>query len=57
VERPRFAAEAEEDRGRQIFLEMADTWTVVAFEESPFSYQTRFASGVDDERAEQTPQA
>jgi hypothetical protein len=31
----RFAAEAEEDRERQIFLEMAGAWTVVAFEGSP----------------------
>jgi len=28
----RFAAEAEDDRERQIFLEMAD-WTAVAFED------------------------
>jgi hypothetical protein len=28
-----FAAEAENDRERQIFLEMADAWTVVAFED------------------------
>ena len=29
----RFAAEAEDDRERQIFLEMADAWTVVPFED------------------------
>ena len=33
VEWLRFAAEAEDDRERQIFLEMADAWTVVAFED------------------------
>jgi hypothetical protein len=33
VECLRFAAEAEDDRERQIFLEMADAWTVVAFED------------------------
>jgi hypothetical protein len=33
VEWVRFAAEAEDDRERQIFLEMADAWTVVAFED------------------------
>jgi hypothetical protein len=33
VEYLRFAAEAEDDRERQILLEMADAWTVVAFED------------------------
>jgi hypothetical protein len=33
VERLRFAAEAEHDRERQIFLEMGDAWTVVAFDD------------------------
>ena len=33
VECLRFAAEAEDDREQQIFLEMADAWTVVAFED------------------------
>jgi hypothetical protein len=28
----RVAAEAKDDSQRQIFLEMADTWTVIAFE-------------------------
>ena len=28
----RFAAEAKDDSQRQIFLEMADAWTVIAFE-------------------------
>jgi hypothetical protein len=32
VEWLRFAAEAEDDRERQIFSEMADAWTVVGFE-------------------------
>ena len=41
---------------RQIFLEMADAWTVVAFEDS-YSYRIRFAIGVGDERAERTPRA
>jgi hypothetical protein len=31
----RLAAEAKDDRERQIFLEMADAWTVIAFE-APF---------------------
>lgn len=33
VESLRFAAEAEDDRESWIFLEMADAWTVVAFED------------------------
>jgi hypothetical protein len=33
VECLRFAAEAEDARERQIFLEMADAWSVVAFED------------------------
>jgi hypothetical protein len=33
VEWLRFAAEAEDDRERQIFLEMGGAWTVVAFED------------------------
>ena len=33
VESLRFAAEAEDDRESRIFLEMADAWTVVAFED------------------------
>ena len=33
VECHRFAAEAEDDREPRIFLEMADAWTVVAFED------------------------
>src|SRR6516164_3653620 len=58
VECLRFAAEAEDDREWHIFLEMAeawtgDAWTVFAFEDS-FSYRTRFAIGVGDERAERT---
>jgi hypothetical protein len=33
VECRRFAVEVEDDRERQIFLEMAEAWTVVAFED------------------------
>jgi hypothetical protein len=33
VEFLRFAAEAKDDRERQIFLELADAWTVVALED------------------------
>ena len=40
VERRCFAAEADDDRERQIFLEMADAWTVVAFQD-PLVCRTR----------------
>ncbi len=38
----RLAAEAKDDAHRQIFLEMADAWTVVAFDPAaPFELRSR----------------
>jgi hypothetical protein len=53
VECLRFAAEAEDDRERQIFLEMADAWTAVAFEDP--SVIEHASPLVSDERAEWAP--